>query len=220
METRWLYVTSENFPALRTASKDTCIIPMGCVEKHGLHGPLGTDILQASAIAYMASLIDTLYQIKVPAPGTTYNVGTISGGTSVNTIAQHAEMLYEYRSKDRTALEEMKKHFEAAIEFYRTKGIEVRVTQKGDRPCSGDVDEGRHQILKDRAAAAVKKYFDRDVPLVSGSTDCNIPLSMGIPAICVGCVLGFGAHTREEYVEIDSLFPGYHIAFEMILHHF
>jgi len=173
-----------------------------------------------NAIAYMASLIDTLYQIKVPAPGTTYNVGTIIGGTSVNTIAQHAEMLYEYRSKDRAALEEMKKHFEAAIEFYKTKGIEVKVTQKGDRPCSGDVDEVRHQALKERAAAAVKKYFDNEAPLVSGSTDCNIPLSMGIPAVCVGCVLGFGAHTREEYVEIDSLFPGYHIAFEMILHHF
>jgi len=173
-----------------------------------------------NAIAYMASLIDTLYQIKVPKPGTTYNVGTISGGTSVNTIAQHAEMLYEYRSKDRDALEEMKKHFEAAIEFYRTKGVEVKVTQMGNRPCSGEVDEKRHQELKDRAAAVLKRHFDVDAPMVSGSTDCNIPLSMGIPSVCVGCVIGVGAHTREEYVEIDSLFPGYHVAFEMILHHF
>lgn len=60
METRWLYTTSENFTALREASKDTCIIPMGCVEKHGLHLPLGTDILQASHIAWQASQLETV----------------------------------------------------------------------------------------------------------------------------------------------------------------
>ena len=56
-----------------------------------------------NAIRYLASMIDTLYAVKVPekpATKTTYNVGLISGGTSVNTIAQKAEMLYEYRSDD------------------------------------------------------------------------------------------------------------------------
>jgi acetylornithine deacetylase/succinyl-diaminopimelate desuccinylase-like protein len=43
---------------------------------------------------------------------------------------------------------------------------------------------------------------------------------MGIPAICPGCVMGAGAHTREEYVEIDSLLPGLKVAAELILHHF
>ena len=60
METRWLYTTSEEFESLRKASKDTCIIPMGCVEKHGLHLPLGTDILEASRIAYLASQMETI----------------------------------------------------------------------------------------------------------------------------------------------------------------
>lgn len=59
METRWLYVTSENLPKLREASKDVCVIPMGCVEKHGLHLPLGTDVLEASAIAYRGSQLET-----------------------------------------------------------------------------------------------------------------------------------------------------------------
>ena len=58
METRWLYTTSENLPKLRELSKDTCIIPMGCVEKHGLHLPLGTDILKGSAVAYEASKLE------------------------------------------------------------------------------------------------------------------------------------------------------------------
>lgn len=60
METRWLYTTSENFIALREAAKDTCLIPMGCAEKHGLHLPLGTDILQASQIAWRASQLETV----------------------------------------------------------------------------------------------------------------------------------------------------------------
>ena len=58
METRWLYVTSEELPSLREVSKDVCVIPMGCVEKHGLHLPLGTDILEASKIAYEASQLE------------------------------------------------------------------------------------------------------------------------------------------------------------------
>ena len=59
METRWLYVTSENLPVLREESKGVCVIPMGCVEKHGLHLPLGADIIQASHIAYEASKLET-----------------------------------------------------------------------------------------------------------------------------------------------------------------
>ena len=59
METRWLYKTSSNFAALREESKNVCVIPMGCVEKHGLHLALGTDILMASHIAYAASQLET-----------------------------------------------------------------------------------------------------------------------------------------------------------------
>ena len=52
-----------------------------------------------NAIQHMASLIETLYTLKVPRGGkSTYNVGVIQGGTSVNTIAQRCEMLFEYRS--------------------------------------------------------------------------------------------------------------------------
>lgn len=174
-----------------------------------------------NAIAYLASLIDTLYTIKVPPIGrTTYNVGTISGGTSVNTIAQHAEMLYEFRSDQREALSIMEKHLDAAIEFYRTKGMKVTVTLLGDRPCSGEVDQDRENVLMERSAGAVKRHYGCDVSFQVGSTDCNVPLSMGIPAICVGCAMGAGAHTREEYVDIDSLRPGLGVAFELILHHF
>ena len=58
METRWLYTSSADFPKLREASNRTCVIPMGCVEKHGLHLPLGTDIIKGSYIAHRASQLE------------------------------------------------------------------------------------------------------------------------------------------------------------------
>lgn len=174
-----------------------------------------------NAIAYLASLIDTLYTIKVPAGGrTTYNVGIISGGTSVNTIAQHAEMLYEFRSDDRDSLEIMGKHMDAAIEFYRAKGVQVTVTLVGDRPCCGDVDLEAWQALKDRASETNCRHFGKELDFVRGSTDCNIPLSMGIPALCLGCYNGVGTHTREEFVYIDTLLPGTRFAFDIMLYYF
>lgn len=174
-----------------------------------------------NAIAYLASLIDTLYTMKVPPKGrTTYNVGTVSGGTSVNTIAQHAEMLYEFRSDERESLAIMEEHFRAAIDFYRAKGINVTVTLMGERPCSGEVDEEKEQALIDRVTEAMKVHFDADLVLSPGSTDCNVPLSLGVPALCFGCASGAKAHTREEYVFAESLRPGIGMALDLILHHF
>ena len=174
-----------------------------------------------NAIAYLASMIDQMYTMKVPPKGkTTYNVGTIGGGTSVNTIAQHAEMLYEFRSDERESLTVMQEHLDATIALYRAKGVGVTVELVGDRPCSGDVDENRQQALKDRTAGAIRNHYQVDYTFHAGSTDCNLPLAAGIPSVCVGCYNGRGAHTREEYVEIESLLPGLKVAFELLLHHF
>ena len=49
------------------------------------------------------------------------------------------------------------------------------------------------------------------------STDCNIPLSLGIPATCFGLYRGAGAHTREEWLEIDSLLPGLKLGLSTVL---
>lgn len=171
-----------------------------------------------NAIAYLASLINTLYTVKVPEGGkTTYNVGTIQGGTSVNTIAQQAEMLYEFRSNESESLKIMDNHFQAAIECYRAKGISVNVKTVGERPCSKGVDPAREQVLMDKATVLNRTYFNTEAFFRASSTDCNIPLSRGIPAISIGCFFGAGAHTREEYVEIDSLLPGQKLAFDLVL---
>ena len=171
-----------------------------------------------NAIAQLAQLIARLYQVQVPHIGkTTYNVGTISGGTSVNTIAQKAEMLYEFRSDEREGLAFMQAQFDRIVEEFRASGVHIKMEVVGDRPCGLDVD---NSALAQRAAAAVQTYYGFSPALTSGSTDCNVPLSMGIRAICPGCVLGAGAHTREEYVELDSLLPGLKVAAELVLYHF
>ena len=174
-----------------------------------------------NAIAILASMIDQLYAIEVPPMGkTTYNVGMISGGTSVNTIAQHAEMLYEFRSDEREALSVMQAHLDGIVESFRQKGIDVTVTLVGDRPCAAPVDEEKMAAMIQRAEAAARRWYGHGITCRSGSTDCNIPLSMGIPSLSLGCYRGEGAHTREEYVEASSLHAGLRFAYDLILCHF
>ena len=175
-----------------------------------------------NAIQYLANMIDTLYELKPPVSKgkTTYNVGTIQGGTSVNTIAEQAEMLYEYRSDSKEDLSFMRKHFNSVIEAYRNKGVTVNVTLLGERPCSSAVDQEKLNALTTRTSNVIKKYYKQDPTISASSTDCNIPLSLGIPAVCPGMISGAGAHTREEYILKDSLIIGYHCAFEIIMHYF
>lgn len=173
-----------------------------------------------NAIACLASMIDTLYDVKVPQEGdsrTTYNVGVISGGTSVNTIAQEATMLYEYRSDSRVCLENMQAMLQAVIEAYRAMGLTVEVRKIGDRPCGGDVDPAAEKALADRAAGAIRRQIGEEPVFRSGSTDCNIPLSLGIPAIAIGGCIGQGVHTREEYLELSSLEPGCRYVMDFLL---
>ena len=191
------------------------------VEIHTEGGHSYSNFGNRNAIACMASLIDALYQIEVPNIGkTTYNVGTINGGTTVNTIAQHAEMLYEFRSDEREAMLYMEQRFEETVQRVREQGINVTVTVVGDRPCGGEVDAKAMAELMARADAASMRYNERPMFFKPGSTDCNIPLSMGIPSICVGCCDGDGCHTREEYLELRGVYPGLCMAFDLILYHF
>ncbi len=164
-----------------------------------------------NAIAEAAGMIRDFYAQKVPVvegQRTTYNVGLISGGTSVNTIAQKAEFLYEYRSTDRRCLSTMKDSFEAIIASHRSGEVKIAVDLVGERPCSGDVDKARQGELEAMADTACGAVFGKDITFKAASTDANIPLSLGIPSLTVGAVVAPGAHTREERLEKSSLVPG------------
>ncbi len=192
-----------------------------CIETEGGHS--FASFGNRNAIAKLARLIDLLYAVEVPRiPGVaiTYNVGAISGGTSVNTIAQRAEMLYEYRSDAQEGLSAMRRLFDQAIERIRPECANLTVEVLGRRPCSGAVPLGDQKALTDRASDIIRQVTNSQPEIHSGSTDCNWPLSLGIPAICFGGYLGQGAHTREEFIELDSLPDGFLIVLSFILSYF
>lgn len=180
-----------------------------------------SDFGSPNAIVHLSRLIDKLYQQNVPKKTdckTTYNVGLISGGTSVNTIAQKAEMTYEYRSDDRDCLAIMAEQFRELVAAANSPEAEFTVHPLGIRPCGGAVPEKDHQALLERCKNAIQAVTSQTPAFCAASTDANIPLSLGIPAATFGLYLGGGAHTREEYVQIDSLTPGLKIAMTFFLH--
>lgn len=183
-----------------------------------------SDFGNLNAICVAAELIHNLNRCQLPQDEdskTTYNVGVIEGGTSVNTIAQSASFLYEYRSDSHRCLEEMKAFFENEIRRMQNSCVaEISVDTIGVRPCGNNVDRAMLEKLTQRAVAICQKHSGERCVLDSGSTDANIPMSMGIPAICVGTYQGGGAHTREEYLDVDSIPVGLKIAAELILAYF
>ncbi len=173
-----------------------------------------------NAIHLLSEIITELYKMKVPViegRKTTFNVGTISGGTSVNTIAQQAEMLFEFRSDDRNGLKIMEEQFNAVLEGAKNRGIDISCEIVGERPCSGEIDKEKMDELVARMTETMKKFSDLPINYRAGSTDCNIPSSVGIPSVCIGGYHGGGAHTREEYIDITSVETGSKIVADAIL---
>ena len=177
-----------------------------------------------NAIVAAAELICRLNQCSISqkeGSKTTFNVGVMEGGTSVNTIAQHATFLYEYRSDDYDCLQMMKAFFEREVALARQdREVTVSVETLGIRPCGNLPDKTELETMINRVRTICEKHTGLACRLTSGSTDANMPMSMGIPAICVGTYLGGGMHTREEYMEISSIPVGLNITRDVILEYF
>ena len=181
------------------------------------------DFGKPNAIAVLSGMISALYEVKVPVEGdskTTYNVGAISGGTSVNTICQEATMLYEYRSDNHLCLQKMQEQFYKIIEDSQAAGIQIETQLLGERPCSANVDPAALNALKQKAADSVLRITGKEAKFVSGSTDCNIPLSLGIPSVCIGVCEASGLHTREEVLYLKSLPQGSELCMDFLCNFF
>lgn len=173
-----------------------------------------------NAIHALSSLICALYTMKAPdfnGGRSTYNVGVISGGTSVNTIAQNASMLFEYRSDDAQCLEFMRGAFTACVNGFAATGVELTYELIGDRPCGVCADRAAQETLDARAIGAISAVTGKTPGTGSGSTDANIPLSLGIPSVVFGLYAGDLAHTREEWVDVSSLTDGLITAISFML---
>ncbi len=155
------------------------------------------DFGRDSAIALLSSAVHEIYGIKPPKnPRTTYNVGTITGGTSVNTVAQSAEALIDMRSVCPEALEQLVSQVDEALERGLSRGEVIREVL-GERP-GGRLDPDHKMI---RVLHALSNEFGLDLKMGAGSTDANWPLSVGVPAVTIGLTKSDGTHTLEEWVD-------------------
>ncbi len=166
-----------------------------------------------NAIVELSKIAAKIYEIEVPVredSKTTYNVGTIEGGTSVNTIAEKASMLCEYRSTNRECLEIMRQSFEKIFKDADCADVKVSVEMIGERPCA-DIDKSLQDSFTEEMKAVIESVLGSELCIESSSTDCNIPLSMGIPSLAIGVRTGGGVHTRDEWMEKDSVITGMEI---------
>lgn len=170
-----------------------------------------------SAIHAMGSAIHKLVHLKVPQhPKTTFNVGVVSGGGSVNTIAPCATMLLDLRSVDPAQLVALEGQVAQMLEeVQRDTGVGVQSTVVGKRPAASI--ERDHPLCT--GIDTIRKHL-RLRPALYGaaSTDANLPLSLGIPAVCLGITRGAMAHTIEEYIDIAPVVGGLKQLFLTIIH--
>lgn len=181
------------------------------------------DFGKSNAIHQLAGVVQALYAQRVPEAGkskTTYNVGLISGGTSVNTIAQEAELLYEYRSDSIACLRTMEESFARIISDFRSAGMEIDVEKIGDRPCAANVPIEAQRALIERVSASIRSVLGEEPICRSGSTDANSALGAGIPALCIGVCRGAKCHTRKEWLDKRSLADGCRLCLDVLAGYF
>ncbi len=165
-----------------------------------------------SAIHMLAHLIAAFDSLTVPTvPKTTYNVGLIEGGTSINTIAQHAALWLDLRSEDTRTLSDLVAQVENLVELHNKRhlvhatGASLTMTQVGNRPAGR---AKRNSALVGWARDALWHVGHSDVRTIASSTDANVPLSRGYEAVCLGLTESANSHRMDEYIVTDLLPAG------------
>jgi acetylornithine deacetylase/succinyl-diaminopimelate desuccinylase-like protein len=182
--------------------------------KIAITGPGGhsfTDAGIPNPIAALASALATLAEIPLPdEPRTTLNFGTIRGGISVNSIPENAQATIDLRSTDPNQLLRLEvalhRAAEDAVDHWNEKSkaagagprsrLSFTVTKIGDRPAAQLPDDS--PLLS--TLRAVDRHLGVRTDLRLGSTDANIPLALGIPALSMGAGGDGGdSHTLREW---------------------
>ena len=169
---------------------------------------------QPSAIHALGHIIHEIDSLTVPEdPKTTYNVGVIEGGVSVNTIAPNASAVIDMRSIDVEPLNNLAENVESIIKSKNEGDISTEIEVLGERPAGRTPDDAPIvqtglQILRD---LGMDSYTD------ASSTDANVPISRGIPSVCVGITRGDGAHRMEETIEIEPIASGMAQLIKMVM---
>lgn len=161
------------------------------------------DAGKPSAINIAVGCIGELIDIPLSTePKTTLNVGVIEGGVSINSIAPNAHFLLDMRSVDQGSLERLCQQVEIILRKYaELRETEVTWDVVGKRP-GGRLPE-KHRAIE--IVRDVHSELGLQTRIRAVSTDANIALSMGVPAIAIGAVSGGNVHSFDEYMEIDSI---------------
>jgi acetylornithine deacetylase/succinyl-diaminopimelate desuccinylase-like protein len=166
---------------------------------HGVPNP----IVAAALVA------DMLFRIPLPVnPRTTLNIGSIEGGTSVNTIPERAILKVDLRSADFRLLDDLEQRLRRVVqdacdqtEAYSSNSrahLRYAITVLGERP-AGELPAASPLLA---AIRAVDAHLGIQSQLQRASTDANIPLSLGLEAVSLGSGgSGGGAHTVHEWFD-------------------
>lgn len=164
-----------------------------------------SDYGHPSAVHELAKLVVALSSLHLPNhPRTTMNVGKIAGGTSVNVIASEATFDLDLRSEGREALAQLVSAAEKLIRDANRPGVSIEAKVIGQRP-AGEIPAG-HPLVS--LAKDCLREQGLEPGLISGSTDANVPLSKGYPAIVLGVTTGGSAHTTHEYINTRPIAEG------------
>ena len=158
----------------------------------------------------MAGIAD----LQVPSsPRTTFNVGRVGGGTSINAISSEAWMEVDLRSGDTAALRTLEKQFRQAVADavtqenarWNSSALTANIEVVGMRP-AGRISSSAPIV---QAAISVSKALSLPLSFSEGSTDANLPLSLGIPAVTIDAGgRGSGAHTDNETYDATDAWKG------------
>jgi acetylornithine deacetylase/succinyl-diaminopimelate desuccinylase-like protein len=160
-----------------------------------------------SAVHVLGRLIAGIDALEVPAsPRTTYNVGVVEGGSTINTIAQRASMLVDLRSEDPEVLGDLVNQVQALFrKARRADGVKLVVEKVGDRP-GGSIPRSRPLVR--HAVGALEAVGYGEPVFEAGSTDANIPLSLGWDAVCIGITRSGNAHRTDEFLDPQYITQG------------
>ncbi|HUN22710.1 MAG TPA: peptidase dimerization domain-containing protein [Anaerolineales bacterium] len=151
-------------------------------------------------------LASKILQVHVPTrPRSSLNIGKMSGGTGINVIAQFASLELDLRSEDSQVLQKMNQAVLGLVEKAQQPQVKVFAQEIGNRPAGAIAPtHGLVELAKKcLMASGIARPF-----LTAGSTDANLPLSLGIPSVCVGITTGNHAHRQDEYIDLPPIRNG------------
>lgn len=176
--------------------------------KISCNGPGGHSWLhfgRPSAIHGLMQVGAAITMLQPPeSPRTSYNIGMIEGGQSVNSIAPSASMLLDLRSEERQALAKLENEVLALIKNRPQDELTYHVEVVGDRP-SGAIPV-MHPLVQ--LAREVLEAVGVTPVYETGSTDANVLLAAGLPTITVGVTHGGNAHRLDEYIDTTKIRDG------------